>query len=212
MSTATPSLPPPQLDTSAPISHSTHPITSLLPGENGAYTDNPAARSLTAPFDISTAALISALTNFYARALDPLTCEPAYLDWLAQWAGYTGVYWDSAWPIAAKRSLINEAYTRVWPEKGSQALLVWLFGLFEIDAQIISSSEPLRADVSRAGDRLGGPASIFHVLLPMSYSRLRQWLTVRRLLSLFTAIWIPYTVSYVESRADIMRAGEIVTS
>jgi phage tail P2-like protein len=203
--------PIPQLDTSAPISHATHPITSLLPGENGAYTDNPAARSLTAPFDNFTAAIISALTNFYARALDPLTCEPAYLDWLAQWAGYTGVYWDSAWPVTAKRALIAEAYTRVWPEKGSQALLVWLLNLFEIDSQIVSSSEPLRADVSRVGDRVGGASSIFHILLPMHYSRLGQWLIVRRLVALYTPIWIPYTISYVESRADIMRAGEVVT-
>ena len=201
----------PQLNTAGPIAHNTHPVTSLLPGENEAYTGNAIARSLTAPWDIYTASLVSALSNFYARSLDPKTCDAAYLDWLAQWAGYTGPYWDASWPESAKRALIAEAYTRVWPTKGSQDLLLWLFDLFEIDFQLISSSLPFRADVSRAGDRVGGPSSIFHVLLPMTYSRLGKWVTARQLLALFTPIWIPFTVSYEESRADIMRAGEVVT-
>ncbi len=82
-----PTTPPPQLDTAAPLTHETHPITLNLPGESGAYTDNPIARTLTAPWDTYTSAIIAALSNFYARALDPMTCDTAYLDWLAQWAG-----------------------------------------------------------------------------------------------------------------------------
>ncbi len=195
----------------APLTYEDNPVTILLPGESGAYTDNETVRWLMAPWDSGTAALIESLRNFYARSLDPLSCEPKYLDWLAQWAGFTGDYWDVRWPERIKRELIAAAYLRIWPEKGSAGLLVWLFELFEIQAQIVASSTPFRADVSVAGDTVGGPVSVFHVLMPMAYSRLREWVLARKLLTLYTPIWIPYTISYVESRADILRAGELVT-
>lgn len=187
------------------------PIRITLPGENEAYTNNEAVYWLLRPWDFHTAAIISGLRNFYTQQLDPLTCKASSLDWLAQWAGYTGVYWDRAWPESAKRTLIAEAYTRVWPSKGSQDLLSWLFGVFGLSAQIVASSNPARADVSVVGDQVGGPVSIFHVLLPMTYSRLGEWVLVRRLIALYSPLWVGYTVSYSESRADIARAGEVVT-
>ena len=195
----------------APPTYEENPITILLPGESGQYSDNEAVRWMLSPWDSYTAALIDSLRNFYARSLDPLSCSAKYLDWLAQWAGYTAFYWDSAWPERVKRTLIAEAFTRVWPTKGSLSLIVWLFELFQISARILSSSSPFRADVSVAGDRVGGPVAEFHILLPLEYSRAGEWVLVRKLIALYAPIWIGYTVSYQESRADIMRAGELVT-
>lgn len=190
---------------------SLHPIRYSLPGQSGAYTHNQVVEWLLTPWEESTVEAIAFTRNFYAQHMNPATADAGSLDWLAQFAGYTGPFWDSAWPESVKRSLISEAYTRVWPQRGSLNLLGWLFNLFGLNAEIDDSSAPFLADINEAGDALGGSDGIFHVLLPMLYSRQNEWLTVEKLLALFIPCWADYTLSYEESQADFLRAGEVVT-
>lgn len=198
--------------TSAPAQTQQRPILSLLPGEQGAYTENEVAQWLLAPWDEYSADAIVGIQNYYASYLDPRTAKPEALDWVAQWAGYTGPYWDVQWPTEAKRSLISNAFTRVWPQRGSLALLLWLFELFGLSVDIISNTTPFRANVSVAGDNVGGPSSIFHVLLPLTYDRAIEFPLVRKLIALYAPLWVGYTVSYTDSLADVMQAGEVVRS
>ncbi len=59
---------------------------------------------------------------------------------------------------------------------------------------------------------MGGPSSIFHVLLPLTYDRAREFPLVRKLIALYAPLWVGYTVSYTDSLADVMQAGEVVRS
>jgi hypothetical protein len=58
------------------------------------------------------------IDTFYSRFLDPETCYPLNLDWLAQHLGFTGTLWDIEWPSEVKRLLLANAHVNRIPTNG----------------------------------------------------------------------------------------------
>jgi hypothetical protein len=173
------------------------PIYNRLPGaEEGYRIDEeapghnpeecpPVARWLTTPWDELLIELRGRIDGFPADALDPLTADEANLDWLAQFAGFTGRYWSASWPVAVKRQLIANAYELVWPMKGTKALIEWLIALFELNGDIYLQGA-FRVEENVIGDLIGGGTFQYWVRTPLEYLRTSpQWRLLEQINQLY---------------------------
>ena len=93
------------------------PVYSRLPGLAEAYRSDPAfsdqetpAQWLVSGADEFLSAKKEDIANFYANYLDPDTCSPFVLDWLAQHLGLTGELWDIDWERDIKIGMIKNAF------------------------------------------------------------------------------------------------------
>jgi len=93
--------------------HIGRPIYGRLPGISGAYNSdsgNTAAKWLTAGADNELSGSKTMIDTFYRVFLDPQTCYPLNLDWIAQHMGFIGGLWDLEWSSKIKRTLIANAH------------------------------------------------------------------------------------------------------
>lgn len=90
------------------------PVYLRLPGVSGGYSsiDNEETLSkwLVSGIDEQLSESKSRVSNFYRDYLDPDTCYPLALDWLAQHIGMFGPLWDVNWPIDTKRTIIKNMF------------------------------------------------------------------------------------------------------
>jgi hypothetical protein len=99
------------------------PIYSRLPGITEAYRSDPAfsdketpAQWLTSGSDDYLSKKKDSIDRFYENYLDPETCSPAILDWLAQHVGLTGELWNTRWDRKIKEALIKNSFG--WWDRG----------------------------------------------------------------------------------------------
>ncbi len=90
------------------------PVYGRLPGIEGAYNnldveDSP-AKWLTAGADDLLSGTKHILDTFYRTYLDPETCYPLNLDWIAQHLGFVGGLWNLEWSNSTKRLLLRNAH------------------------------------------------------------------------------------------------------
>lgn len=93
------------------------PIYSRLPGLAEGYRSDPAfseketpAQWLTSGADEFLSKKKDSVARFYSEYLDPETCNPALLDWLAQHVGLFGDLWNPLWSITIKKALIKNSF------------------------------------------------------------------------------------------------------
>ena len=93
------------------------PVYSRLPGISEAYRIDPLfseaespAQWLTSGADDFLSKKKDQISSFYENYLDPETCSPLVLDWLAQHVGLTGDLWDTRWERKIKVALIKNAF------------------------------------------------------------------------------------------------------
>lgn len=98
------------------------PVYERLPGVEGKYNDgeggDTVAKWLTAGADDVLSGSKTLIDTFYRDFLDPETCYPLNLDWLAQHLGFTGPLWDIEWSSDVKRLLLSNAHVNRLPEGG----------------------------------------------------------------------------------------------
>lgn len=92
------------------------PIYSRLPGISEAYRSDPLfsekespAQWLVSGADDFLSKKKDQISSFYQDYLDPETCSPLVLDWLAQHVGLTGELWDERWEKNIKIAFIRNA-------------------------------------------------------------------------------------------------------
>lgn len=151
--------------------------------------------------------------NFYTNYLDPDNARASVLDWLAQFCGFTGEYWDSSWSEDTKRLLIRESYSRIWPQKGSRDLLDWLLQAFEIQAALFIPGEFL-AGVNVAGDTLGAATGLeYYIRMALQYTRQSTtWNTAVNLNNLYGPVFAKSRLMYDMFYAGVSVAGDLVFS
>lgn len=187
------------------------PILGRLPIESQQYQGNEVVEWLVDPWDRLLVAARDQGVNLYRDYFDPATCKAEAIDWLAQIAGFTGQYWDASWPLDVKRTLIAEAYLRIWPTKGSRDLLDWLIALFELQAQVYLLGDFL-AGISVAGDPIGsGEGFQYWIRVPLAYLRTgASWKLVEKLNDLYGPVYCESQVCYDQFYAGFSAAGDPV--
>lgn len=89
------------------------PVYDRLPGIQGTYNSEgqeTVAKWLTAGADDALSTSKNLLDTFYQIYLNPDTCYPLNLDWIAQHLGFYPEIWDSTWSNSVKRVLIKNAH------------------------------------------------------------------------------------------------------
>ena len=89
------------------------PIYNRLPGISGSYNDesrDTPAKWLTSGADNELSGSKTLIDTFYRVFLDPQTCYPLNLDWIAQHMGFMGSLWNLEWPSSVKRKLLENAH------------------------------------------------------------------------------------------------------
>ncbi|HEY9736751.1 MAG TPA: phage tail protein [Trichocoleus sp.] len=187
------------------------PIHGRLPQESQQYQGNEPTDWLTQPWDGLLMDSKAAADSLYADYLNPETCRADAIDWLAQLTGFTGAYWDTSWPLVVKRILIAEAFSRIWPEKGSRALLEWLLEIFELQGQLYILGDFL-AGINKAGDPLGSDEGFeYFIRVPIAYLRTgASWKLMEKLNALFGPIYCQSRVTYDQFTAGFSVAGDPV--
>jgi len=93
------------------------PVYSRLPGLAEGYRSDPSFSDIETPTQwlvSGTDEFLSkkkdSIASFYADYLDPDTCNPALLDWLAQHVGLFGDLWNELWDDKVKRAFIKNSF------------------------------------------------------------------------------------------------------
>jgi hypothetical protein len=90
------------------------PIYNRLPGISGGYNNDDPDADVSAwvvsGADMELSDSKTRLDHFYDNFLDPETCYPLNLDWIAQHLGFFGGMWDLEWDTGVKRVLIANAH------------------------------------------------------------------------------------------------------
>lgn len=93
------------------------PVYSRLPGVSEGYRSDPLssedetpAQWLTSGVDEFLSRKKDQIASFYRDYLDPETCSPLVLDWLAQHVGLFGSLWDERWDRTVKVAMIQNAF------------------------------------------------------------------------------------------------------
>lgn len=93
------------------------PVYSRLPGISEGYRSDPAfsdtetpSQWLTSGVDEFLSKKKDSIASFYADYLDPDSCNPVLLDWLAQHVGLFGTLWNTSWEEDVKRAFIRNAF------------------------------------------------------------------------------------------------------
>lgn len=193
------------------------PILHRLPGLNEGYDHDdptsspypPVSDWLTVFWDELLIQTKEKFEAFYANYLNPATALPENLDWLAQLCGFTGDYWDTSWPVATKRKLIARSYDFIWPNKGTRAVLEFLYGeAFGLQARVYILGE-FRADITTVPGLVGGETLRFFVLVPLTYLRTSiAWALVDRLRRLYSPVYVDSLVAYESFYAGFSLAGD----
>jgi hypothetical protein len=98
------------------------PVYNRLPGISGAYnnedSESDVSRWLTSGADTELSDSKTRIDWFYDNFLDPETCYPLNLDWIAQHMGFFGGMWNLEWDTQFKRLLLKNAHKNDLPESG----------------------------------------------------------------------------------------------
>lgn len=93
------------------------PVYSRLPGVSEGYRsdslmsdDETPAQWITSGVDEFLSRKKDQISSFYRDYLDPETCSPLVLDWLAQHVGLFGPLWDERWDRKIKVAMIQNAF------------------------------------------------------------------------------------------------------
>lgn len=95
------------------------PVYNRLPGVEGAYNregEDTAAKWLTSGVDDLLSGAKLDIDRFYRNTLNPDTCYPLNLDWLAQHFGFIGGLWNTEWPSSVKRKILKNAHVNMLDE------------------------------------------------------------------------------------------------
>lgn len=159
------------------------PVFARLPGINGGYTDNSPTDWLTDYWDGLLLELKAKAEEAAGRQMNPLTCDPEWLDYLAPLAGFDANHWQIKWSEQTKRTLISNAFTLIWKDKGSREVLSLVLGAVGLRHEVIVQGDFL-VGISEVGDPIGELPWDYTIFLPPEYQyreeeQLAQWVNER---------------------------------
>lgn len=162
------------------------PTLSRLPGINDGYSGNEVADWLTDYPDQLLHGL-RVMSEVATDQVNPLTCEPQWLDLLSNLCGWYG-YWDLAWPEASKRQLLAASYTEIWPKYGTATALSFVLQTLGV-THVIQQGQSFLIGVNEVGDPLGAIAWQYDIVLPTAFFNTKESALAERINSLFGPVW-----------------------
>jgi phage tail-like protein len=144
------------------------PVFERLPVRG--YQDNTTADALTQYYDEKLVKVGTDIENLHLL-LNPDTCPPQYLDWLAYMVGMVQPYYDKGWALPVKRKAVKWANT-IFRLRGtspgiSQALSIHGFTY----AIRLTDDLKLPFTFGTSTSRFGVKSSTAYITMPLTYPR-----------------------------------------
>jgi hypothetical protein len=130
--------------------------------------------------------------------LDPLTCDVEWLSFLAPLCGWYGI-WDETWDTEAKRTLLSNSYTLIWPNKGSLEVLDFVLDTLGV-RHLIKLGQSFLVDISLVGDPIGSIAWNYDILLPSEYHGQPEYKLTERINRLFGPCWCESSIIFDDTK------------
>lgn len=174
------------------------------------YQENDVVSWFTQPYDEFLASFKSTLDTLPTH-LDPTTCDPDWLDYLAALSGFTGRYWSSHWATDVKRSLIAMSFKFLWKRRGTRAVLETVLSLFLGTRFDVWTTGEFRADITVLPGLIGDPEFRYFVRLPLDFRRDSEQFRIAALMNeLYGVAACDSSVVYDGFYADFSVAGDPV--
>jgi hypothetical protein len=188
------------------------PIVYREPNEG----DNP-SNWLTDFWDSFYVELKALAESFFERFVHPQTAESEHLDWAGTTLyGYLGEYWNPQWTDRVKRKLLEDAYTYLWVERGSEGVVEYLLELHQIPTYPIAGKiwklSPLYAGINTIAPCYAAYAP-YRIDIRLDTFADRSdpvWVESYRIRDLYCPIWSLPIVGYKYWYAGFSQAGEAV--
>lgn len=137
------------------------------------------------------------------RQIDPVRCDPEWLDFLAPLFGFTEEFWDRSWSVNSKRALLKNAYSGVdiWARKGTADVLSFVLSSLEIKNEVIQNGSFI-IGTDTVGEPIGRIAWDYTIYLPAIYQNTPIEKLTKRINELFGACYCQSRIIYDPSRFE----------
>lgn len=184
------------------------PVYARLPGTiEGSLNQQDAADWIT---DFIDSKLIDTLANLegFKLNLDPDTSiSNDWLNYLAQYCGFVGDYWDDKWTKEQKQWMIANSFKFIWPLKGTRQCLEAILNNFDLLYDVWTES---RAQLPfKLPSQLGKPSAKFFVRVPLSIERDEyEWNLTKKLVRQYSLLGVKKGVCYETFALGYSRLGD----
>lgn len=185
------------------------PLFRNLPQEG--YQDNEVVDWFTGPWDILLLETKDKIDDT-ERQLDPMRCDPQWLDYLAALAGFTGLYWNKAWKDSIKRQLIQASLSFLWENRGTEQALEFVLTVFlGANNYDVWREGEFQVEVSTLDAELGEPEYRYFVRVPIAFQRDgEQFRTAALMNQLYGAAYCDSDVVYDGFYTDYSIVGDVI--
>lgn len=144
------------------------PVFERLPVRG--YQDNPIADALTQYYDEKLVKVGTDIENLHTR-LNPETCSPDTLDWLAYMVGMVQPYYSTGWEVPVKRKAVAWANT-IFRQRGTIPGITKALTIHGFDFAIRTSDDlKLPFVFGNSTSKFGKKSNTAYITLPLVYPR-----------------------------------------
>lgn len=164
------------------------PLFDRLPKINGGY-DNDVSDWLTGFWDQLFCDTRETIDQIAIRQLNPATCDPEWLDYLAPLLGWDSTYWIKKWSDSSKRLLLVRSLDFIWERKGNPAVIAYVFQSLKLKVIILEVGSFI-IGTTTISNPIGTNPWVVQVLMPTSYQFDSILKEVEFILDRFLPCWL----------------------
>jgi len=186
------------------------PIYSRLPNRNGIY-ENDTSDWVTAFWDAKITELRTKIDDIKTRQINPLICDPEWLDYLSVIYGWNSKHWQKSWAVESKRLLLSRSLDFIWERKGNREVLVYVLESLNLKAKVIDVGDFI-IGVNPVGDELGVNTWKVKIIMPTVYEFINELEAVKYIVLRFAPCWIEIFYIFDDSFFTVAELLEITDS
>jgi hypothetical protein len=145
--------------------------------------------------------------DYFPKQLNPLDCEPIWLDYLAPLLGFSSKYWKTNWEVLTKRKILEKA-NWIHSNRGSRNVIEFFLDIF-VPSSYIWISDYFRAGLTVLPGFIGNLSFQYFVIMPLNYGRLSNfWKEGKKIIEDYAPAYTEGILCYDQFYAGISAAGE----
>lgn len=184
------------------------PVFERLPVRN--YQDNPVVDSLLSYFDEKLVSTGTQAQDLYLK-LNPVTCPPEYLDWLAFMVGMIPPQYDYKWTDSVKRLAVAKA-NDIFMMRGTADGIKKALDIHGFEYYLYTSDDiKLPFTFNGISNKFGKKNSTAYILMPIKYPRNGyEYREANRVVDNYSAMMTPLRTCYDKFYLDFSVFDDVI--